>query len=1126
MLAATWLPAQDTERLIPIRELSRRFDGIQAEVDRLKKSGDRKAAGELAAELKALKGRLEGPYPKPKSDEPELHVVTIAKGTAAPAGVLNDEKRITTGYAEVKITYTARPIILVLGAREPVLWKVKPVEGVRFHAVILTGFKTQKVIGLPEHTLVLRRITRAGSSDRHYWAGSYPGQLFDKLNANLRRLTGRDIATFTGLDKPIERRMVVGPENDYWRRQHVLVDVRKLHERATRFRRAQRLAAVRKLRFQAIHYLQIDSDDSYSEQQGASIGEHSVLGPIISTLRPAASNGLYHELYDEKEKIHFALKHYGLQRFDAVTMEPTRVPGGLDMIRREMTSLTIDTRRRRLLMSAAYEPKGLIAYDLKEKSWSRVLNLDHNVSALTYVPGKDVIYAISRSWQGRDTAIYKYAPDGRQLAIFHPAQPINTYPAGYGVVQLIHRDGKLMVLVPPEKDAHGRYINRIYVLDAKSGEILYSGVSQPHDGNGPPRHDLAKPPPAGGGFLDRLDKGFAAARGVARRLEERGEKDRAEKLRKRIAALRVQMREGKEEASDEPEIHVVSGDYADGTVVEIAQTPHPVILVMCAYRGSHWTLKVADDVKLNRVILAGANRQTVSGVPKGVRVDNYNREDRTGGFYTNKIGGSGYDYVWKQLEKLTGKTKGTLQITSQNQTEPVRIGPRSSEWRIWRVVDRLDEIARIGANDAEQNRVAALRKIRFSAQFQRHRNVKVAGPRRPVGRAREPQSPPVEFGEFTIDGPVHHSLVPVAAGVKEVVSDGQGEMWYGRSRSGLVQIDAKTGKLSEIAPDPALPEFSSLGAMAYDTKRRRVLMLGGKYLYAYATDTKKWSVMRRPGFRFATLMVYDEYADRVYTTSFGQFGRSRIAVYNPHGVLLRQVPISAYMARLPEHPYLPKVQIRCLDGYLAILHGVYSKETPTDFPQYIHVVDLKDGRVVYTGSLRPHATYEKLADGEFKKLWIALGTADDAQADKLTWRLAAGQADTVKYLRKQLAQTGAVDAKQLKQLIAALGDDRFIVREAAQRKLAEIGSVLEGDLRKARQGASPEIRLRIDSLLKQWENAKTDPGTLREQRTMQTLERIGTPEAVKLLEELATGASTSRRARAAQAALKRMGKQR
>ncbi len=275
--------------------------------------------------------------------------------------------------------------------------------------------------------------------------------------------------------------------------------------------------------------------------------------------------------------------------------------------------------------------------------------------------------------------IYKYAPDGRQLAVFYPAQSINTSPSRFGVVQLIHRDGKLIVLVPPEKDAHGRFINRIYVLDAKSGEDLYSGVSQPHDGNGPPRHDLSKPPLAGGGFLDRLDKGFATARGVARRLEESGEKERAEKLRRRIAALRVQLHEGKEEASDEPEIHVVSGYRIDEAVVEIAQTSHPVILSLCACGRADWTLKVADGVRLKRVILAGVERQTVTGVPNGVRVDSYIKREGARGFCTGEIDGSGYGYVWKRLEELTGKTRGTHQIAYRNQTDPVRIGPRSTD---------------------------------------------------------------------------------------------------------------------------------------------------------------------------------------------------------------------------------------------------------------------------------------------------------------------------------------------------------------------------------------------------------------------------------------------------------------
>lgn len=306
VITSMWLPAQAAERLVPIRELTRRFDDIQREVDRLKKTGDTKAADKMAADLEALKGRLQGSYPLIKSDEPEVHVVSIAKGTTAPDGVLKGKDGLTTGYAEVTVNYTARPIILVLGAKEPVLWKVKPAEGVRFHAVILGGYKTQSVIGLPGNTLVLRRITRESSSDKHCWAGSYIGRPFDELNANLRRLTGHDITTFTGLDKPIADRMVVGPENSRWRTQHVLVDARKLHARAMQFRRAQRLAAVSKLRFRALHYLQIDSDDPYSEQQGASVGEYSVLGPIISTLRPAAGNELLHAVHDEKEKIHVA----------------------------------------------------------------------------------------------------------------------------------------------------------------------------------------------------------------------------------------------------------------------------------------------------------------------------------------------------------------------------------------------------------------------------------------------------------------------------------------------------------------------------------------------------------------------------------------------------------------------------------------------------------------------------------------------------------------------------------------------------------------------------------------------------------------------------------------------------
>ena len=1126
MLTATWLPAQTAERVSPIHELKWRFDDIQEEVDRLKKTGDTKAAAALAAQLKALTDRLQGPYPLIESDEPQVHVVSIAEGTTAPEGVLKGKDRFTTGYAEVKVTYTARPIILVLGAKEPVLWKVKPAEGVRFHAVILGGYKTQNVIGLPEHTLVLRRIRSEGSGTL-YWARSYIDRSFDALNVSLRRFTGHEIATYVGLEKPINRLMVVGPENVNWRAHHILVDAKKLHERAMQFRRTQQLAAVSKLRFRAVHYLRVDTEEHYNDHRGVAIAEHTVLGPISSTLKPVAGGDLYHMVYDEKEKLHFALQKYRLVIASEAGKEPQRVPGGVEMRRGELTSLTIDTKRRRLLMSAVYEPRCLIAFDLEKASWSRVAKLDRIVNALTYVPELDIFYAITRRERDHEATIYKFAPDGRRLAEIHPSQSIDTSPPQFGSVQLIHLDGKLIVITPPLRDPWGRFVNRLYVIDAKSGEVLYSGISQSHDADSAPRHDLAKPPPAGGGHLDRLSKGFAVARKVARQLEERGEKDQAQKVRQRIAALQVQLYQGKEEASAETEVHVVGAYNAEGAVVEVAHTTHPVILVLCAYDAARWTIKVADDVKLKRVILAGYHRQTAIGVPEGVRVDSYNREDRTGGFYTRRIGGPAYDNVWKQLKKLTGTTKGTLQTTYANRSVSVRIGAHNTDWRMWRVVDRLSEIARITGKEEKQERLAELKKIRFKALYRRPRERAPAGAPAPFDPFRRSQR--VELGEFTIDGPVVHSLEPFKAQVTEVVADGQGKTWYGRGRSGLVQIDVKTGKLTEIALDPALPRFSHLAAIAYDTKRRRVLLTshdGRGYVYLYDTENKKWSLLRKPGFRGATAMVWDEKTDAIYTlaTSHGVEARAQIAVYNSHGALLQQVLISRHIANLQSHPHLPKIQIRYLDGHLAILHSIYS-ENQRDLTPHVHVVDLKDGRVIYSGSLRPHATYEKLAVEELEKLWIALGSADAAAADKLAWRLAAGRGDTVKYLQKRLTQSGTVDAKQLKQLIAALGNERFSVREAAQKKIAAIGSVLEDDLKKTRQGAGAEVRSRIDALLTKWENAKTDPGAQREQRAMQALERIGTPQALKLLEELAAGASTPRRARAAQAALKRVGGQ-
>src|SRR5207249_2862260 len=100
----------------------------------------------------------------------------------------------------------------------------------------------------------------------------------------------------------------------------------------------------------------------------------------------------------------------------------------------------------------------------------------------------------------------------------------------------------------------------------------------------------------------------------------------------------------------------------------------------------------------------------------------------------------------------------------------------------------------------------------------------------------------------------------------------------------------------------------------------------------------------------------------------------------------------------------------------------------------------------------------------------------------------------------------AVDAKRVERLIDDL--DNFVSREAAAERLARLGETVVPQLRKALEGVpTAEARRSLLTLLDKAEAASTSPEGLRARRAVRALESIATPEAQRLLKELATGAA-------------------
>ena len=142
------------------------------------------------------------------------------------------------------------------------------------------------------------------------------------------------------------------------------------------------------------------------------------------------------------------------------------------------------------------------------------------------------------------------------------------------------------------------------------------------------------------------------------------------------------------------------------------------------------------------------------------------------------------------------------------------------------------------------------------------------------------------------------------------------------------------------------------------------------------------------------------------------------------------------------------------------------------------------------------------------------------KAYRAEWELADHPAEAVAVLRDRLKPAKAADATTVRALVAKLDAAEFAEREAASKALRNLGEAAVPALRQALKGElSAEQRRLVEEVLA----AVTAPAvlagdSLREVRVIDVLERAATPDARKLLAELAAGNSEARLTKEAAAA--------
>jgi hypothetical protein len=164
-----------------------------------------------------------------------------------------------------------------------------------------------------------------------------------------------------------------------------------------------------------------------------------------------------------------------------------------------------------------------------------------------------------------------------------------------------------------------------------------------------------------------------------------------------------------------------------------------------------------------------------------------------------------------------------------------------------------------------------------------------------------------------------------------------------------------------------------------------------------------------------------------------------------------------------------------------------------------------------------------LGERELQGLWDDLAGAEAAPAYRAVTALAVAPGQAVPFLAGRLQPAPAVAPEGLARLLADLDDDAPAVRDRATRELEEAAPYAEAALRRTLgEGPSAEVRRRVRGLLQRLDRTDPGPEALRVLRAVEALERAGTPEARRLLEELGGGAAGTWLTEQARAALRRL----
>ncbi|HKB03785.1 MAG TPA: WD40 repeat domain-containing protein [Gemmataceae bacterium] len=185
----------------------------------------------------------------------------------------------------------------------------------------------------------------------------------------------------------------------------------------------------------------------------------------------------------------------------------------------------------------------------------------------------------------------------------------------------------------------------------------------------------------------------------------------------------------------------------------------------------------------------------------------------------------------------------------------------------------------------------------------------------------------------------------------------------------------------------------------------------------------------------------------------------------------------------------------------------------------------RDGTILIWDVAIPRPKPAPLSPADLLRLWDDLRADDPKVGWKAVHALSDRPADALHFLMERMKHVTAPDATAAKTLLEELDSPTYRVREAAMKKVLDLGDAAKPFVEESIKTANgAELRKRLETLLPKMTYANPPTGDdLRRLRAIAVLEAAGTKEARGKMDELARGLAAARVTVEAKVTLDRLG---